>query len=321
VSRPPPDLSKAKTEEVFTVLPVEDGLRIDLFLRRRIPWRSREHLQKRIRMGSVLVDGEPPGKVSQTVREGSEVVVVLERVGIPFDPSTIPLEILHEDEHLLALDKPAGVVVHPVGLHQMDTIINALHHRYRRPNDPERDVVPKLAHRLDQNTSGVLLVAKRDDVRAELGRQFADREVEKQYLAIVRGVPEPRRGEIEAPIGPPLDPAKRVPMTVRDDGEPSLTLYETEEEFEDAALLRLFPRSGRTHQIRVHLQWLGTPLFADPLYGDGKPLVIDGEEVLTRFPLHSAALSFTHPGTAERTTIRAPLPRDMTRTLALMRGA
>lgn len=295
----------------------EAGVRLDVFLKSRVPWRSREHLKERIREGHVLVNGET-AKASTSLRPRDEVEIALDRRGVEYDPSTIPLPVIYEDDLLVALDKPAGFVVHPVGRHQMDTIINALHHRYRRPDDPANDVVPKLAHRLDQHTSGVLLVAKRDDVRAELGRQFAFRETEKEYLAITRGVPDPSRGECEAPIGKNPESRNGLPMLVRDDGEPSLTLWEVERELGDYALVRLRPKSGRTHQIRVHMQYVGTPLVADTMYGGGDPLVIDGEEVLSTYPLHSASLTFTHPGTGERTTITAPLPPHMERAVALL---
>ncbi|MCU0727190.1 MAG: RluA family pseudouridine synthase, partial [Planctomycetes bacterium] len=243
MARPSPDLGKNKVEEVLRVGPSEAGVRLDLFLKTRLPWRSREHLKERVRGGFVLVNGEP-GRVTKPVRAGDEVRVTLERTGVSFDPSTIPLPVIYEDDVLLAIDKPAGFVVHPVGVHQMDTIINALHHRYRRPEDPDRDVIPKLAHRLDQYTSGVLLVAKRDDVRGELGRQFEEREVRKEYLAIVRGRPEPPAGAVEAPIGTSREPGRTMPMVVRDDGEPSLTLYEVERDLGPFSLVRCRPMSA-----------------------------------------------------------------------------
>ncbi|MHC4470709.1 MAG: RluA family pseudouridine synthase [Planctomycetota bacterium] len=314
MSRVPPDLSKEKEEAVFTVRGDEAGLRLDVFLKARVPWRSREHLKERIRDEEVLVNGRG-AKASAAVRAGDEVRVTLARRGVPFDPATIPLPILYEDEVIVVLDKPAGYVVHPVGRHQMDTIINALHHRYRRPDDPARDVVPKLAHRLDRFTSGVLLVAKRDDIRSELGRQFADREVSKEYLAIVMGRPDPERGEVEAPIGKNPHSPNGLPMMVKDDGEPSLTLYETERDLGEWTLVRFRPMSGRTHQIRVHAQWLGTPLVADAMYGDGEPLVADGEVLLDRYPLHSARLEFRHPVRDERMSIEATLPEDMRRAI------
>lgn len=306
-------------EHRFVANADDDGLRLDVFLKLKVPWRSREHLKSRIRDGEVTIQGTVP-KASRIVREGEEVLLQLKKEGIPFDPATIPLTILYEDEVLVALDKAPGFVVHPVGMHQMDTIINALHYRYRRTEDPDKDIVPKLAHRLDQHTSGVLLVAKRDDVRAELGRQFARREVQKEYLAIVLGTPNPPTGSIEAPIGPPLDTKRRVPMTVRDDGEPSLTFFELVESFGSHSLVRCRPRSGRTHQIRVHLSWLGHPLVADRLYGDGEPLERGGRTILDRYPLHSASLTFTHPMTEERQTIEAPLPQDMLTALEVLRA-
>jgi len=315
MARIPPDLSKEKNEKVYTVDPDEEGLRLDVFLKKRIPWRSRQHLKERIRLRFVTVN-DAAAKAAQTVKAGDEVWVELVRIGDPYDPADIPLPILYEDDVIVAIDKPAGFVVHPVGRHQMNTIINALHLRYRRPEDPERDIVPKLAHRLDQYTSGVLLVAKRDDVRSELGRQFAMREVKKQYLALVVGKPDPESGEVEAPIGSNPDQPNGLPMVVRDDGEPSLTSYEVEREFAEHCLLRLRPMSGRTHQIRVHAKWLGTPLVGDPMYGDGQPLVVDGEVLIARYPLHSAEISFRHPTKDEPITIRAPLPEDMKTAIA-----
>jgi 23S rRNA pseudouridine1911/1915/1917 synthase len=139
--------------------------------------------------------------------------------------------------------------------------------------------------------------------------------VRKEYLAIVRGRPEPPSGEVEAPIGTSLEPGRTMPMTVRDDGEPSLTLYEVERDLGLFSLVRCRPMSGRTHQIRVHMAWLGTPLVADRLYGDGEPLVLGGEVLLDRYPLHSAKLTFRHPVTGATMTIEAPLPADMTRAI------
>lgn len=317
MGRPTPDLSKPRTEQIYIVTGDEEGLRLDVFLRKRVRWRSREHMKDRIKSGEVLLNGRQV-KAAQTVKERDEVFVSLIRMGDPFDPADVPLPVLYEDEFLVALNKPAGFVVHPVGRHQNDTIINALHLKYRRPDDPENDIVPKLAHRLDMYTTGVLLVAKRDDVRAELGRQFADREVSKRYLAIVKGIPDPAAGDIEAPIGLPVDGSK-VPMVIRDDGEPSLTRYETIETFAEHAFVRLHPYSGRTHQIRIHMQYIGTPLVADFMYGEDKPLIIDGETLLDRYPLHSSYLRFTHPVTGEEMTIEAPLPEDMEQALAALR--
>jgi len=319
MARIPPDLSKETTERVLEVKGDEEGTRLDVFLRNRVPWRSREHLKERIRDGRVTVN-DRPAKASQSVRYGDVVSIHLVRHGDPFDPSEIPLPVLYEDDLVVVIDKPAGFVVHPVGRHQHDTIINALHHRYRNTEEPEKDVVPKLAHRLDQYTSGVLLVAKRDDVRSDLGRQFAQREVKKEYLAIVMGAPDPAEGEVEAPIGKNREMKNGLPMGVRDDGEPSLTLYETVEVLGDHSLVRCRPLSGRTHQIRVHLAWLGTPLVADQMYGDGEPLVVAGETLLSNYPLHSAALEFTHPGTGKRLRVEAPLPGDMERVVEALRG-
>jgi 23S rRNA pseudouridine1911/1915/1917 synthase len=294
-------------------------MRLDKFLARRMPWRSRTNLRKLLDEGRVDA-GDRAVRPGTKLRIGDRVHVDLPPPDTPVRSAEIPLELLYEDEHLLALDKQPGVVVHPVGKHRYDTLINALHHRYRNLEDPARDVVPKLAHRIDQFTSGVLLVAKRDDVRTELGRQFEEREVSKRYLAITVGAPPADAGLMDQPLGPDPHADHRTKQAARPDGQPSRTTFQVLERFEGHALVACEPHTGRTHQIRVHLAANGWPILGDHLYGNAEPFRgADGEVVLDRYALHAAMLVFVHPATGKRVTLEAPLPLDMTRVLAQLR--
>ncbi len=329
----PPDLS-VPVQRLEEEVPREfGGMRLDAYLRRRYPWRSREVYQRMIRSGLVLLN-DGIRKPSTSVRWRDVVRIDFEEPeDLLHDPSKIPLHVLYEDEILLVLDKQPGVVVHPVGKSRFNTLTNALHARYRNMRDPARDVVPRLVHRLDKGTSGVLLVAKTDRARAELGRQFEDREVGKEYLALVRGRPRGEGGRVDLPIVPeePALPGKPRMMTLPvGKGPPARTDWKVEERFRGYALLRLALHTGRTHQIRVHCAALGLPLVADDQYGDGKALYPStaagadapekGEKpLLDRVALHSARLEFTHPATGRRMSVEAPLPADMARAVEALR--
>jgi len=311
-----------------------EGLRLDAYLRRRYPWRSREGYQDMIRRGLVLLNG--------AARKASTPVRWRDRVWVDYgepddllqDPRAIPLRILLEDDEVLVLDKQPGVLVHPVGKARFNTLTNALHARYRDLADPSRDVVPRLVHRLDKGTSGVLLVAKTDRARAELGRQFEDREVGKEYLALVRGAPRGDGGTVDLPVVPEerTGPGRpRMRTLPAGEGPEARTDWTVEERFRGFALLRFVLHTGRTHQIRVHALSLGHPLVGDDLYGDGRPLTPStaagadaparGEEPLVdRVALHSARLVFAHPGTGARVDARAPLPADMAAAVEALRA-
>jgi 23S rRNA pseudouridine1911/1915/1917 synthase len=311
------------------------GMRLDAYLRRRYPWRSREGYQRMIRRGLVLLNGETR-KSSTSVRWRDRIRVDYgEPDDLLQDPRRIPLRVLHEDAEVLVLDKQPGVLVHPVGKARFNTITNALHARYRNLADPAKDRVPKLVHRLDKGTSGVLLVALTARARVELGRQFEDREVEKEYRALVLGDPRSDGGTVDLPIVPEaLATPGRPRMTTlpRGEGPGARTDWAVEERFGRFALLRFVLHTGRTHQIRVHAAALGHPLVGDDQYGDGKPLhpsVAAGSDapargeppLLARTALHSARLVFTHPASGERLDVRAPLPPDMAAAVeALRRG-
>jgi 23S rRNA pseudouridine1911/1915/1917 synthase len=312
-----------------------EGQRLDAYLRKRYPWRSREGYQGMIRSGLVRVNGAAR-KASTPVRWRDVIWVDYgEPEDLAQDPRAIPLRILIEDDELLVLDKQPGVLVHPVGKARFNTLTNALHARYRNLADPSRDVVPRLVHRLDKGTSGVLLVAKTDRARVELGRQFEDREVRKEYLALVRGEPRGDSGTVDLPVVPePRSVPGRPRMTTVPVGEgpEARTDWSVEERFRGYALLRFRLHTGRTHQIRVHSLALGLPLVGDDQYGDGKPFTASvaagadaparGEEPLVaRTALHSARLVFTHPRSGEPVDARAPLPDDLQKAVRALKNS
>ena len=332
--RRPPDLSRPQERWVLDVEAGDDGKRLDAFLAARLPWRSRTAVQRLIHEGGVERRGRA-GRPGERVRAGDAITL---RVAAPADahpdPSAIPLQILHEDEWLVALDKQPGVLVHPVGRHRTDTLISALHARYRREGAADR--VPKLCHRLDRDTSGVWVVALDDRVRAQLGADFAGRRVAKEYRALVRGVVREDAFAVRLPIG--RDPDSPVRLKRRTgpapDAQPAWTDVTVLDRYAGATLVACVPRTGRTHQIRVHLDGIGHPVLGDPLYGPQarperwtapghgcEPLRdAAGAVVLDRHALHAARLAFTHPITGERLTLEAPLPPDLVRCAAWLRA-
>jgi len=234
--------------------------------------------------------------------------------------------ILSEDPYLLALDKPAGLAVHPNSSRLSGTLINLLHGLYRDVENPERDVVPRLCHRLDRETSGLILVAKEAQAHSEVRKQFEGQTVQKSYLALIEGHPKQEEIWIDAPIGPARRSAVRLKMGVREDGLQSLTQVVLRERGRDISLVECFPRTGRQHQIRVHLASIGLPIVGDKLYGGDEQLFLRGiDETLTpadlqllRLPrqaLHSHSLNLLHPVTRDSIEFRCPLPPDMAQLL------
>jgi 23S rRNA pseudouridine1911/1915/1917 synthase len=281
----------------------EEGLRQDAFLLRRLPWCSRADLVRRILRGEVLVDGVPRRK-STRLRAGQRVMVLV-RDGPAREPiprERIPIRVLYEDEHLIVLDKATGTVVHPVGRHVNDTLINVLHLRAREACG-RLGAPPRIVHRLDRETSGVIVLAKEDHVRRSLGADFEARRVEKTYWAVVAGQPHPPEGQVAAPIGPDPRSAIRLKMAVRPDGKEAVTAYATVDAAGPWTLLELRPRTGRQHQLRVHCAALGAPILGDHLYG-GPP------SPSGRLLLHAARLRFRHPVTLEELDLRASAPPE-----------
>jgi len=228
-------------------------------------------------------------------------------------PESIPLDIVYEDDDLLVVNKPAGMVVHPGHGHARGTLVNALLDRYPdlAVGDSER---PGIAHRLDRDTSGLIVVAKTDEALEHLRQQFKSRWVQKTYLALIHGQPPAPEGIIEAPVG--RDPRQRQRMAVIPGGRPARTRYQVLEDLGDYSLLAVFPETGRTHQIRVHLAWLGVPVVSDSVYGRKRGGHRAGRRLgLERQFLHAWRLSFERPGRKGRLTLEAPLPPDLQQVL------
>ncbi|HYC78303.1 MAG TPA: RluA family pseudouridine synthase, partial [Planctomycetota bacterium] len=326
------DLSRPRETLERRVGPDWAGRRLDDFLAAWIRWRPRDDVEARIARGDVSVDAVT-ADASRLLRTGEQVVL---RVAPPADwkvDASIRIDVLHEEESFLVLNKAAGDVVHPVGKFVSDTLMNALFARYKRA-DGGLDAVPMVVHRLDRRTSGVIVFAKNDAARRRLGAAFEAREVRKEYLALTRGTIARDAFAVDLPIGPDGRGLNRTLMAVREDGRPSLTEVRTERRFAQATLVRCAPITGRTHQIRVHLAAIGHPLWCDPLYGpDGDPTqpgrvppataamlgvaADDPEEiVLARLALHAARLEFPHPVTGAHLSFEAPLPPDFAGALA-----
>ena len=307
--------------------------RLDRYLTDRIPFMSRTQLQRLIDLGGVTVNGGTP-KCSTRLRRGDEVVVV-----VPPPPSKeivgeeIPIDVLYEDAQILVLNKSPDLIVHPARSHNKGTLLNALvwyfEHASTRGGSlsgvGEEFARPGVVHRLDRRTSGVMVVAKDDEAHWKLGRQFELRKVDKRYLAVVEGVIEADADVIDVPIGPFPSRVKgmREKMAVRHDewGKPAVTLCRVRERFEGHTLVELELKTGRTHQIRVHLSHLGYPIVADDMYGGRPPAPdADGRRVIERQALHAAVLGFRHPTTLEPVEFTAPLPPDMAGLVAALRA-
>jgi len=277
-------------------------------LHRRLPQFSRARLQGWIRDGRVLINGSVR-RTSYLVRKG-DVADVQPAAPSPLRATAepIPLTVLYEDEDVVAIDKPPGMVVHSgAGVHS-GTLVNALLHRFDSLSRAAGELRPGIVHRLDRYTSGVLLVAKNDDAHQRLAEQFASRRVEKTYLALVHGKVKLERGRIEKPIA--RDPRQRVRMTARlARGRAAWTEYHVLRRFADFTFLEVRIGTGRTHQIRVHLSSIGHPVVGDRLYG--APAKIDGEPTISRYFLHAHRISFEQPSTGKPITVESPLSAEL----------
>ncbi len=294
----------------LTLPPTSVGERLDKALADALPDLSRAMLQKLIKDGEVRVAGRPV-KPSYRVAGGETVEVnVPPPAPLETQPAPdIPLDIVYEDADLLVLNKPAGLVVHEAHGHIGDTLVNAL-----LAHIPDLGGIggvqrPGIVHRLDKDTSGLLLVAKHDRAQRALQEQFKSRTVDKVYLALVEGHLNPPRGRIDAPIG--RDPRERKRMAVVPDGRPAQTEYLVLEVLPTTTLVEAHLLTGRTHQARVHFASLGYPIVGDRVYGRRKPTI-----PLARHFLHAYRLTFTLPSTGERVTFTAPLPPDLRAALA-----
>jgi 23S rRNA pseudouridine1911/1915/1917 synthase len=283
------------------------GERLDVFLAAHAG--SRTAAQRLIDDGLVRVDGRPQPK--RHVLSGGEEITVEERAeqARPEVPEA-RFAIAYEDEHLLVIDKPAGVVVHPGHGHDQGTLVQALADRVAGGPEPER---PGVVHRLDRDTSGLLVLARSEDVHAALQAALRERRITREYLALVDGRPPARAGTIDAPLG--RDRRVRTRMSSdTDNPRHAVTHFATEQAFEDATLLRVTLETGRTHQIRAHLLAIGNPVAGDPEYGRA------GRFGLDRQFLHAARLAFDHPVNGEPMELLAPLPEDLVKALRQASG-
>ena len=283
--------------------PADSGKRLDQFLRERLPQYSRARLQDWIEQGRVLLDGLPQKR--SHLLKGAEQIHVQpgELVPLRATPEDLPLDVLYEDADVIAINKPAGMVVHSGAGQHSGTLVNAVLHRFEQLSTIGGDLRPGIVHRLDRYTSGVILVARNDAAHRHLAEQFASRAVEKIYLTLVHGDVKKDEGRITAPIA--RDPVHRTRMTARlANGRQALTSYQVLERFQGFAFLEIKTGTGRTHQIRVHLASIKHPVVGDKLYGaPASPL--------GRYFLHARQITFTSPTSGQRITVTAPLPPDL----------
>ncbi len=360
-------MSEERIEQIVTLqVPAgyAEGGRIDRYLARFLPNVSRAKVRRGVEEGLVAVNGATVGKPSHVVRAGDTIVCTLLRPPpIEARPEPIPLDIAYEDDAVIVVNKPAGMVVHPAYGHRAGTLVNALlHHVGAGPismdADPDSEafsaagrediglsaahalpdprgvpsIRPGIVHRLDKNTSGLLVVAKDDDAHRRLARQFAEHAITRRYLAVLWGIPDPSDGRIEGAIGRDPRDRKRMAVAPSGKGKRAVTHYETLEPLDHAALVAFRLETGRTHQIRVHAQHMGHPVFGDETYGgravrfgpvsaSRKAFVQNLFARLDRQALHAETLAFVHPRTGRSVSFRADIPSDMQHVLARLRRA
>jgi 23S rRNA pseudouridine1911/1915/1917 synthase len=299
-----------------TVPAETNGARLDRALVQLFPDRSRSAMARLIEEGHVSVNGRPAVKTSLRVEEGQTIEVDFP----PPEPATVesqdlPLTILYEDADIVVIDKPAGLVVHPAAGHRDQTLVNALLFHVRDLSGVGGEIRPGIVHRLDKETSGVMIIAKNDDAHRRLTEWWGTDRVRKEYLALVYGTPTKSSGVIDAPIG--RDPRNRKRMAVVRSGRAAVTEYEVVERFRYVSLLRCRLRTGRTHQIRVHLKHLGHPIVGDAVYSGPQWRGVPDKKLqktlssLPRQALHASRITFPHPRTEKPMTIEAPLPQDL----------
>jgi 23S rRNA pseudouridine1911/1915/1917 synthase len=308
--------------------------RLDIYIHKRLPDYSRTLVQKLIKEGRVTVNGHPT-KPAYEINMGDEIEVEVPKLIEPqVVASDIPLTIIHEDDQLLAINKPPDFVVHPAAGHWDDTLVNALLHHCGTLPASDDIYKPGIVHRIDKDTSGVILAAKTAKAHAAMTQQFQDRTIEKEYLAIVDGEMELDEDVIDKDMDRHPKDFERMAVVKKGKGKSATSFYQVQERFRGYTLVLVAPKTGRTHQIRVHLGSIGHPCVSDAAYGSGKPVYLRdlaGEGVadervpdpnvpiLERQALHAYRIRFLHPGTGERVQYEAPLADDMSLMVELLR--
>ena len=310
--------------ELYHISTAQAGIRLDRFLMQRqaAEGLSRTSLQKLIREGAVTVNGKVTRQPSYSLRTGDCLCFAVPRPH-PMEtlqPEPIPLDILHEDVHLIVINKPAGMLVHPAGGVNTGTLVNALLAHSTSLSSIGGVERPGIVHRLDKDTSGLLVVAKTDDAHSGLSAQLETRAMTRRYVAVVCGIPTNVSGTIDAQIARSRRDRRRM-TTVVEEGRRAITHYEVTERYHNFALLQVRLETGRLHQIRVHLQHIGHPVAGDAVYGGEKRAMHNADAgsvkqalaQLKRQALHANTLAFEHPVTRERLTFSAPMPADLHR--------
>ncbi len=319
---------------IFEAQTEDAGKRLDAFLAEKIEGWSRSRLQKLVADGDALVN-EKESKASYKLRAGDAIEIELtELPAVEFAPEDIALDVVYEDEFLAVINKRAGMVVHPGAGVSGGTLANAIawHFKFQISNFKSESQIPNpksqianrigIVHRLDKDTSGLIVVAKSQEIHEALSEQFRNREVFKSYIALVHGEPEENAGEINEPLA--REKHNRTRMAVRAHGRNALSLWKVKKRFEKFTLLAVEIKTGRTHQIRVHLAHINHPIVGDETYNAGRDKTVFDLKIrkaiqdLNRFFLHAEKLSFTHPVSNERLDFTAPLPAELTEFLELL---
>jgi len=307
----------------FVITEGENPKRLDVFLANRERDLSRSAIQRLIEKGRVRLNGEP-ARASQKIKPGDRITFDVPKAEpLELHGEPIPLEILHEDDALLVLNKPPGLVVHPAPGHWRGTLVNALLHHFQTSGGTVSTIGgkerPGLVHRLDKETSGIMVIAKTDQAHRGLAAQFKQHTITRMYEALVWGVPRKSHGVIELAIG--RDTKERKKFSARTTRpKPSVTEYKVVERFgRIASRVELFPKTGRTHQLRVHMTALGHPLLGDPTYGGRKVKALEALDI-PRVMLHARTLGFAHPASGKPMTFTSTLPPDMDAVLSVLRA-
>jgi 23S rRNA pseudouridine1911/1915/1917 synthase len=293
----------------FAVEGNESGTRLDVWLTKRVTGVSRSRLQSLIKSGHVLVNGKNASAHSGVTAGSTVTVEIPPATPVEAVPEDIPIDILYEDSHVIVLNKQPGIVVHQAAGHTSGTLVNALLHHCSDLAGVGGELRPGIVHRLDKDTSGVLVVAKNEKAMAALSQQFKDRLVKKEYTAVIHGRPKPASGTLETMIGRHSRDRKKMSACAVT-GRNAITHYEVTETKGPVSVVRVRIETGRTHQIRVHMTHIGCPVVGDIQYGSAKK---DKElDILVpRQMLHATILSFEHPDNGEKLEIKAPIPDDM----------
>lgn len=296
--------------ELNATIQTETG-RIDKVLTGLFNDYSRSQIQLWLKDGAVSVNGQVV-KANYKVKKNDEIVIAVpEPETLSIEAEDIPLEIVYEDEAVAVVNKPQGMVVHPSAGHPNGTMVNALMYHVKDLSSINGVIRPGIVHRIDKDTSGLLMVAKNDLAHESLAKQLKDKTSLRKYVALVHGVIPHEKGTINAPIG--RSKVNRKMQAVREDGKPAVTHFNVLQRFNDFTLVELTLETGRTHQIRVHMKYIGYPLAGDPVYGPRKTLKGNGQF------LHAKLLGFTHPITGQKMVFEAPLPTIFEKTLEKLR--